>query len=137
MNTKGAEKIHPKFYGTYKISIKVGEVAYELDLPANNKIHNFFHVSFLKKEIEHQIVAFEELPPMNDEDHFVLVSKKVLMGRERKLRNKTIKEYLIHWKGLPKEDATWEGKQILQHPALLLFEDKQIWEGRIVMSPPN
>ena len=77
----------------------------------------------------------EELPPLDDEGHLVLVPEKVLMGRERKLRNKTIKEYLIQWKGFPSEDDTWEGEQILQHPTLILLEDKQIWEGRAIMSP--
>jgi hypothetical protein len=32
------------------------------------------------------------------------------------------------------EDATWEGEHILQHPRLMLLEDKQYREGRIVMS---
>ena len=57
-----------------------------------------------------QIVVYEELPPLDDEGHLVLVPKKVLMSKQRKLRNRTIKEYLIHWKGLPSEDATWEGE---------------------------
>ena len=82
-----------------------------------------------------QIVVSEELPPLDDEGHLVLEPEKVLMGRERKLRNTTIKEYLIQWKGLPSDDATWEGEQILQHPALLMLEDKQVWEVRTVMSP--
>ena len=57
------------------------------------------------------------------------------MGRERQLRNITIKEYLIQWKGLPSEDATWDGEQIFQHPAFVLLEDKQTWEGKTTMSP--
>ena len=61
---------------------------------------------------------------MDDEVHLVLVLEKVLMGRERKLRNRTIKEYLIQWKGLTSEDATWQGEQILQHPTFLLLEYK-------------
>ena len=75
--------------------------------------------------------------PLDDEFHLRLVHEKVLHIRERKPRNKTIKEYPIQWKGLPSEDATWEGEKILQHPILLMLGDKNIWEGRIVMSPPN
>jgi hypothetical protein len=32
------------------------------------------------------------------------------------------------------EHATWEGEHILQHPRLMLLEDKQSQEERIVMS---
>ena len=67
------------------------------------------------------IVVSKELPPLDDEVHLALVPEKVLMGRERKSRNITIKEYLVQWKGFPSEDATWEGEQILQHPTLLLL----------------
>ena len=57
--------------------------------------------------------------------------------RERKLRNRVIREYLVKWKELPMEDATWEGEQVLQHPSLQVLEDKQFQAGRTVMSPPN
>jgi len=49
LKRSGVEKIKPRFYGPYKIIRKVGEVAYELELPLNRKIHNVFHVSYLKK----------------------------------------------------------------------------------------
>ena len=77
-----------------------------MDFLANRKIHNVFHVSCLKKVVGQHIVVFEELPPLDDEGHLVLIPDKVLMGRERKLRKRTIKEYLIQWKVLPSEDAT-------------------------------
>jgi hypothetical protein len=64
----------------------------------------------------------------------ILIIEEVLDTREWKLRNKNIKEYLIKWKNLPIEDATWEGEKILQHPRLQLLEDKQSQEGRNVMS---
>jgi hypothetical protein len=35
------------------------------------------------------------------------------------------------------EDATWEGEKILQHPGLMLLEDKKSREGRTVMSRPQ
>ena len=64
----------------------------------------------------------------------MLVPEEVLEVKERRLRNEVIQEYLIRWRDLPIEYATWESDQILQHPNLQLLEDKQSWEGRAVMS---
>jgi hypothetical protein len=47
INKNGTEKLKPRFYGSYRVKIKVGEVAYELELPRRSKIHNIFHVSCL------------------------------------------------------------------------------------------
>ena len=68
-----AMKLQPRFYGPYKISRRIGEVAYELDLPASSRIHNVFHVSCLKKVVGQQVVVSEELPPLDDEGQLVLV----------------------------------------------------------------
>jgi hypothetical protein len=53
--------LKPQFYGPYKISRRVGEVAYELELMEGCKIHNVFHVFFLKKEVGQHIVIYTEL----------------------------------------------------------------------------
>jgi len=94
-----------------------------------------FHVSCLKKDLGQQVVSSTDLPPLDEESHLILVPKHILKFREKRLRNKMVNEYLIRWKDLPVEDATWEGEQILQHPGLQLLEGKQSWGGRIVMSP--
>jgi hypothetical protein len=51
LKKSGAEKLKPIFYGPYKIMRWVGEVDYELELPEGSKIHNMFHVYFLKKAV--------------------------------------------------------------------------------------
>ena len=50
---------------------------------------------------------------------------EIIEVHEKTLRNRTVKEYLVCWKHLQLDDATWEGKHILQDLALHLLEDKQ------------
>jgi hypothetical protein len=88
-------------------------VAYELELPEGSKIHNVFHVSCLKKEVGQQITTSEELPPLDMDGQLELVLEEVLDHRECRLRSRVIKGCLVKWRGLPMEDATWEGEQIL------------------------
>ena len=67
----------------------------------------------------------EELPPTDDEGLLVLQPEAIIDTRERQLRSRTVKEYLVRWRNLPDEDATWESEKILQHSSLQLIEDKQ------------
>lgn len=49
LKAPGSHKLSPKFYGPFRISDKVGAVAYKLELPPTAAIHDVFHVSQLKR----------------------------------------------------------------------------------------
>ena len=69
--------------------------------------------------------SFRGFAPFDEEGKLILEPVEVIETRERKLRKRAVREYLIHWKDLSYKDATWEGESILQHPALRLLEGKQ------------
>jgi len=128
------ENLQPRFFGPYRISKRIGVVAYELELPQGSRIHNVFHVSCLKKAIGQNIIPIETLPPMDEEGQIVLIPEEILEVWEKRFQKRSIKEYLIRWKDLPIEDATWENEQILWETGLELLEDKKFQSVETVMS---
>ena len=52
--------------------------------------------------------GFESCPPLDDEGQLILILERILEVRERKLRNKIIRDYLVESKDLLIEEATWE-----------------------------
>jgi len=77
------------------------------------------------------------LPPLDKEGQLVLIPKKILEVQEKRLRKRSIKEYLIRWKDVPIEDATWENEQVVRETGLELLKDKQFLAGEIIMSPTS
>jgi hypothetical protein len=53
-------KLHPKYYGTFRILHKIGKTAYKL-LPADCQLHDVFHVSQLKQHLGPQAVPTDAL----------------------------------------------------------------------------
>lgn len=75
---KKCEKLAPKFYGSYKITEEIGEVAYRLKLPAEAVIHNVFHISQLKLKLRKHVVQRQQ--PILTEDFELQLWPKTVLG---------------------------------------------------------
>jgi hypothetical protein len=61
------QKLAHKFYGPYTVLKHVGQVAYQLALPSQSKLHPVFHVSCLKKVIGTRCQIQTNLPVLPEE----------------------------------------------------------------------
>ena len=103
ITSSAAAKLAHKFYGPFQVVERIGDVAYRLQLPASARIHNVFHVVFLKKHVGDPPVAPVPLPPI-DHGRAVPTPQKVLRAR----LNHGVWELSVQWLGLPAADTTWE-----------------------------
>ena len=117
---KKDNKLLPNYSGPYKVLQNIGTMACKLELPASSRVHPIFHVSCLKKVIGENLPFQTIFPEIDEEGKIILEPEAVIETRTRKLRNRSISEYLIKWKKFPTEDSTWEDENFIQkHPELL------------------
>jgi hypothetical protein len=125
-----ASKLLPKYLGPFTISKVVSPVAYELSLPPELRIHPVFHSEKLRPVKEsstfdsHRESSAPSIHPQVQEDDKVEYEvERILDRRVHKLRNgRTRTEYLVHWKGYPEYDATWEPAKNLDHSSSLISD---------------
>ena len=101
-------KLSKRFFGPFKITARVGEVAYRLQLPEESRIHPVFHCSLLRAH-------HGPPPPSSDPWPLLVIGQKPvpqpLCILDTKLDTSTSPPtplVLIQWKGQPPEDTTWE-----------------------------
>ena len=101
-----SDKLDYTKLGPYEIKRKIGQRAYELNLPKTMKIHPVFHVSLLELVKENDIPGRTQEPPPpiiidNNEEYEI---ENIIDSRL--VRNKL--EYLVHWNGYDISTRTWE-----------------------------
>lgn len=128
-------KLAPRNYGPFEVIQRIGEVAYKLKLPDQWKIHPVFHVSKLKannEELQHFPDRQREVtrpPPLlqDKEGEQEYEVERIVGVRTRRKGRKTMKEYLVLWKGYPEWERTWEPEANLQNArdAIREFQQRQ------------
>jgi hypothetical protein len=109
-------KLSPRFIGPFLILKRVGEVAYQLELPDHlADVHDVFHVSQLKKCLR---VPEEQLPmedlSVQDDLTYAEYPIKILDTLTRVTRNKVIKMCKVQWSHHGEDEATWEREEELR-----------------------
>jgi hypothetical protein len=116
-------KLSPRFIGPFRIFRRVGEMAYQLELPDNlSDVHNVFHVSQLKKclHVPEEQLPMEELSVQGDFT-YTEYPIKILDTFTRVTSNKVIKMWKIQWSHHGEDEATWEREEELHIDFPLLF----------------
>ncbi len=122
---KGKERLFPKlsmrYYGPFQVLEKMSNVSYRLKLPDSWRIHNAFHVSLLRPFVGDVPTDMEdELQPEVEELDEVLVPEQIVAHKERKVRGKVLRRYLVKFKNYSAMDAKWmEEGDLADSPQLL------------------
>ena len=85
-------KLAPRYYGPFEILSRIGQVACQLALPPNLRVHNVFHISVLKKYVHddtHVVVNWNDVQ-VEPKGYFLVEPDCILGWRDITLRNRTI-----------------------------------------------
>jgi hypothetical protein len=109
-------KLSPRFIRPFRIFRRVGEMAYQLELPdSQSDVHNVFHVSQLKKcvYVPKEQLPMEELSVQVDLTYMEYLIR-ILDTLTRVTRNKVIKMCKVQWSHHGEDEATWEREEELR-----------------------
>jgi hypothetical protein len=117
-------KLRPIFVGPFKITQRVGRLAYRIALSLDFvETHDVFHVSMLRKYIANPNVNVE-YEPLEIKEGLTYVEEpvKIMDKKEQVLRTKTIPIVKVLWRNHGVEEASWEVEHDMLSRYLHLFE---------------
>lgn len=133
----GSPKFLPKYIGPFKVTEKINEVAYRLDLPPTLRIHNVFHVSLLEEYRTREQGGRVHPPPLPElidgaleyeVEQILLHEYHTIATKKSKSQKKKITElrYLVKWTGYDVEHITWEPAENCQNCPEMV---QQYWDS--------
>ena len=105
-----SRKMTPYFIGPYQIAEKVGEVAYQINLPSSlSNLHDVFHVSQLRKYIVDMshVVSLDDVQ-VRDNLTIETLPMRIEDRDVKQLRRKEIALVKVVWGGPANGNVTWE-----------------------------
>ncbi|XP_057792974.1 uncharacterized protein LOC131009575 [Salvia miltiorrhiza] len=123
-------KIAQRYYRPFRVTERLGRVAYRLALPPESRIHPVFHVSKLKQFKESSSTPLCTLPEITLDSAPMPIPLAICGEREVITSAGPQQQVLVQWAGEPPECSTWESNERVQRsfPNFNL-EDKVIFEG--------
>ncbi|PNY12251.1 retrotransposon protein [Trifolium pratense] len=113
----------------------IGAVAYKLELPPHDKIHDVFHVSLLKPYEGTTPTHVDQLPPFSVDNHPIISPLAILDFQTQLVEGIPTRFSLVQWDVLLPDDTSWEPWNELKQTYDL--EDKVAFDdGSIVMDQP-
>lgn len=104
-------KLAFRYFGPFAVIKCINPVVYEVQLPANSKIHPVFHVSQLRKVLAAGTSATLNLPELPDQP---VTPVKVLARRWRRQANGMREQVQVEWSDPSVVSNTWEDAVNLQ-----------------------
>jgi hypothetical protein len=96
-------KLKPHYFGPYRVSEVINDVAVRLELPPRARLHDVFHVGLLKRWVGTPPPAPPPLPVVHNG---ATVPEPERVVKARLARG--VRQVLVRWKDEPAASATWE-----------------------------
>ncbi|WMV25256.1 hypothetical protein MTR67_018641 [Solanum verrucosum] len=122
------EKLSPRYIGPYRISKRIGNVTYELELPQELAVvRPVFHISMLKKCMGNpSLIIPTEVIGIKDSLSYEEIPVQILDRQVRRLRTKEVASIKVLWRNQFVEEATWEAEEDMKKRYPHLFETGEI-----------
>ncbi|QRW24436.1 Retrotransposable element Tf2 protein [Rhizoctonia solani] len=115
-------KLMEQRLGPFKVSEKISNRAYRLELPPTMQIHNVFYVGLLSKVKRDKKRAFENCPPpvtIDGEEEYKVEGITNAKERDGKWF------FQVKWKGYGSKENTWEPQENLKNAKKILEKYKK------------
>ncbi|WMV41348.1 hypothetical protein MTR67_034733 [Solanum verrucosum] len=116
-------KLSPWYIGPYRIAKRIGNVAYELELPQELAVvHPVLHISMLKKCMgDPSLIVPTEDIEIKGSLPYEEIPVQILDRQVRKLRTKEVASVKVLWRNQFVEEATWEAEEDMKKKYPHLF----------------